>query len=233
MKSCPSDTGGPLRSPSAGIRACPRASRQHSEIPQPQRPQPRASRQGIPRTPAPRGPWQPPTPPTDELPTEQFKGLSVAPVWVLATTRRKTTHADQQVLSAQHLPVLQPSNQRTVRRRRHDRQGRRPSAQGLPSPRGMPEHHAARPAVQRRTRTGNSKRLTPPATQHRASPHHTPPEAPAGHGQGNVHQQDLRSSPSLQRKDFAPTTAFANHVSPATPIATRRSQNKAPRSNLQ
>ena len=42
------------------------------------------------RIPAPRGPWQPQTPPTDELPTEQCKGLSVAPVRVLATTRRKT-----------------------------------------------------------------------------------------------------------------------------------------------
>ena len=109
-KRCTSDTGGPLRRPSTRIRARPRASRQRSEIPQPHRPQPPASQQGMTRTPAPRGPWQPPTPPTDELPTEQCKGLSVAPVRVLATTRRKTTHADQQVPSAQHLHVLQPSN---------------------------------------------------------------------------------------------------------------------------
>ena len=66
----------------------------------------------------------------------------------------------------------------TSHRRLDDRQGRRPSAHGLPHPRGLPERRAARPAVRRRTRAGNRKRLTPSATQHREFPHLAAPGSP-------------------------------------------------------
>ena len=55
-KSCPSDTRDPLRRPSEGIQARPRASRHCSKIPTRQRPQPPASQQGMTNIPAPRAP---------------------------------------------------------------------------------------------------------------------------------------------------------------------------------